>query len=701
MNGEISYTKIVLEPTGCLMDLFSNIKGDNIHVVFREGLYYAGGTELDCLFIRRENVILEGEGEVVIYDNRGHMINAHPYPKQGSTLAHTILIEARTVRVSNITFVNGCNIDFRYRDTFLPKVSDVITQAYAFGGWNIDRLDIDNSRFYSILDTFSLGNVKEVNISNSYIQGNNDFIAVGERTYHYNCEFRNMGPCPMWAAMDGYMIFDECTFRLDEDIKTFSFTKRGGNLALLNSRILGRAETIQMEIEPKRESRYYIFNTTYNGQKADFTGFEESFVDLTESQFLTVRGREFDTLRLSVSGSRVVDGETILEISAVPDRVEASDNIQCRPDGNRLIVSSSIAGKDQEACLDIYAGFLRQRVYLTVVGKKLAVPVLSRELTCKIEGGKLTVDYEIEHPDHIRDLSYVDIFQGDFLLYSVSKHDRVDILKTDVGRSFRLVLHAKTEETKEYVSEALFTRSVCAEDVSADIKIDDLRGYSLCDKDHFYMDKSEFSYQGDEIADFVRFDISDDQPFTYTCGTDGAKGVQGLLYTGRGACFVYPIEEDLRGFALDVDLAVEKSSGEGFGSANGQYLELFVNYDRKTQSGTALRLEREVSASHGVFMSVREYDQGVNRIIGEKIFTRLYKTYCRLSVKYADGWLEFKLSHNGAEDVLKAVCGRCTSAFMVRSSGTTGVGNRFLILGLRAGLDLDAAPRRDKLNQTD
>lgn len=687
-HTKIEYTKIILEPNGSLTDIFSDIRDDNIYVVFKEGLYFSGGTELDCFLLNKENVILEGEGDVVIYDNRGHMINAHPYPKRGSTLAHTILIDARTVRISNITFVNGCNIDFQYRDIFLPKVSDTITQAYAFGGQNIDRLDIDNSKFYSILDTFSLDNVKEVNIRNSYIQGNNDFIAVGERTYHYHCEFRNMGPCPMWAAADGYMIFDQCTFKLDDNVNQFSFTKRGGNIAFLDSQIWGKAEHIQMEIEPKRESRYYLYHTTYNGSKAKFVGFEESFIDLTDAQCLTVRSGQLDTLKLSVAGSRVIDGETILELSVVPDKVEVSNNIQYRLDKNEVTVYSDITGKDQEAYLDIYAGFLRQRVYLTVVGKKVLEPVLLRAFTYKIEGGKLSVDYEVGHPDDILDLSYVDVYQGNCLLYSISPKDRVDILKSDVGKAFQLVLHAKTEETKEYVSERISTRSVCEDDVSTAIKIDDLCCYSLSDKDHFYMDKSVFTYKGDEVPNFVRFDDTGDQPFTYTYGTDGAKGTRGLLYTGRGACFIYPIAEVLQGLTLDIDLAVEKSSGEGFGSANGQYLELFVNYDHETQSGTALRLEREACSGHGVFMSVREYSNGVNRTAGEKIFTQLYKTYCRLSVRYSEGQLEFKLSHNGAEDLLKTVCGECMSSFMLRSSGTTGVGNRFLILSLKAELEV-------------
>lgn len=687
MDPGIRYTEIVLRPGGSLADAFSKITEENIHVIFQEGLYFSGGTELDCLFIRREHVILEGEGDVVIYDNRGHMINAHPYPGHRSSLAHTILIDARTVRISNITFVNGCNIDFQYQDTFLPKVSDVITQAYAFGGWRIDRLDIDNSKFYSILDTFSLSGVKEVNISNSYIQGNNDFIAIGERTYHYNCVFRNMGPCPMWAAMDGYMVFDQCTFTLDEDVEYFSFTKRGGNIAFLNSRIFGKVRKIRMEIEPQRESRYYLYHTEYNGRKAEFEGFDESFIDLTDAQYLTVHNREFETLKLHIAGAAAVDGETMLEISAVPDRVEASGNIRYRLDGNRVTVNSDITGKDQEAYLDIHAGFLRQRVYLSVVGKKVLEPAVLRGLSYKMEKGKLMVDYEVGHPDHILDLSYVEVYQEDSLLYSMSKHDCVDVLKSDVGKAFCLVLHAKTEETRESVSGKLYTRSVDTCDVSADLRMDDLRCYSLSDRNHFYTDKSVFAYKGDEVPNFVRFEETDDRPFTYAYGTDGAKGVRGLLYTGRGACFVYPIREALRGLLLDIDLAVEKSSGEGFGSANGQYLELFADYDQETQSGIALRLEREASTAHGVYLSVREYDHGVNRIISGKVFTQLYKTYCRLSVRYADHELEFRLSHKDACDSLKLAYGECTSSFMLRSSGTTGVGNRFLVLSLHAGFD--------------
>ena len=162
-----------------------------------------------------------------------------------------------------------------------------------------------------------------------------------------------------------------------------------------------------MEIEPKKESRYYLYHTEYNGRKAEFEGFDESFIDLTDTQYLTIHNREFETLKLNITGSRVVEGETLLEMSVIPDKVEASDNVQYCLDKDKVTLSSNITGKDQEACLDIHAGFLWQRVYLTVVGKKVLEPDIVKELSYKIEDGKLTVDYEVEHPTDILDLSYV------------------------------------------------------------------------------------------------------------------------------------------------------------------------------------------------------------------------------------------------------------------------------------------------------
>lgn len=125
-----------------LREQIGKILEDEARLVFPEGLYFADGDETECLRIKKERLIMEGQGDAVIYDNRGHMINAHPKPMEPSTLAHTVLIEAREAEIRGLTFVNGCNIDFEYRGKLLPKVSDVVTQAYAFGAWDTERICI-------------------------------------------------------------------------------------------------------------------------------------------------------------------------------------------------------------------------------------------------------------------------------------------------------------------------------------------------------------------------------------------------------------------------------------------------------------------------------------------------------------------------------------------------------------------------------
>ncbi|MBQ3253991.1 MAG: hypothetical protein IJA65_05480, partial [Acholeplasmatales bacterium] len=228
--------KYIIEPSDkTLREIFNNINDENIHIIFKEGFYISGCSKIDTLHIKANNITLEGEGNVVIYDNKGHMINSHPYPNQTSSNAHTILVEAKRVIVNNITFVNGCNIDYEYNGKLYKKVSDCITQAYAFGAWNTEYLEINNSNFYSILDTFTMKNVDTSILNNCYVQGNNDFLPHSNKSYMNNCIVRNMGPHPVWSTFQ-LAVYDNVTFNIDDDVKDFSFTKRGGNLCFINCR---------------------------------------------------------------------------------------------------------------------------------------------------------------------------------------------------------------------------------------------------------------------------------------------------------------------------------------------------------------------------------------------------------------------------------------------------------------------------------
>ena len=319
-------------------------------------------------------------------------------------------------------------------------------------------------------------------------------------------------------------------------------------------------------------------------------------------------------------------------------------------------------------------GPLRQRAYLEVIGEKIKEPEIARALTYEVENGRLRVDFEVLGDDE--NLSFVQV--GELCRLRAGK--AMDLTTADVGKKIPLTLHAMTAETRETVCEPVMTREIAVGDVGSGLEISDFRGYTLIDTKHLHMGKSDFAYLGEEVPNVVRFVHTGDAPFTYAYGTDGAAGVRGLLYTGRGGCIVNPIAEPVKKLTLEIDLAVEKSTGEGFGSANGQYLELIMG---DLERGIALRLEREASSDGGVFMSVRRYSGGVNELAGEKIFTENYKTYCTFSAEFDGTSLIFRLAHDGDVDTVTVPCGSLTTEFTLRSSGTVGVGNRFLLMGLR------------------
>jgi hypothetical protein len=75
-----------------------------------------------------------------------------------------------------------------------------------------------------------------------------------------------------------------------------------------------------------------------------------------------------------------------------------------------------------------------------------------------------------------------------------------------------------------------------------------------------------------------------------------------------------------------------KTAGQGFGSATGQYLDLYIKFDTQTLTGYALRIVRTVKSSHAVdFMLVR-YDKGVVTPISEAVTSSCYRTGCTIKL---------------------------------------------------------------------
>ena len=371
-----------------LREIFENISGDELHILFNPGFYISGCSDIDTLHIKAKKIILEGIDNVIIYDNKGHMINSHPKENQPSSLAHTILLEAEEILINNITFVNGCNIDYEYNGIKYKKVSNTITQAYAFGAWNCKKLEVNNSSFYSVLDTLTMRNVDLSIFNNCYIQGNNDFLPHAKKSYMTNCIVKNLGPYPVWST-DKLAVYDNVIFNIDESVNEFSFTKRGGNLCFIDCKFNTKLDAISFEIEPKRESRYYLYNTNIN-----INCYKESLIYLKEDDCMKIRNHQIDSLSIDICGDRILDKELILKTDAY-DSINISNDLLYKKNNDNIIITSNIIGNDKECYVELKKDFIVNRYYFNVIGIKLNNPTIIKELTYEIKDSKLFIDYEI------------------------------------------------------------------------------------------------------------------------------------------------------------------------------------------------------------------------------------------------------------------------------------------------------------------
>lgn len=123
----------------------------------------------------------------------------------------------------------------------------------------------------------------------------------------------------------------------------------------------------------------------------------------------------------------------------------------------------------------------------------------------------------------------------------------------------------------------------------------------------------------------------------YGTATDGAVG-QGLVQKSRGARIMYtPVPHKYKN--MRVSLAVDpcKSAGQGFGSATGQYMDVFIKMDTYTMTGYALRVERTPEHDKAVEFVLIRYDNGQVTRLTEPAVSETFKTGCRIDLQIKGG----------------------------------------------------------------
>ena len=94
----------------------------------------------------------------------------------------------------------------------------------------------------------------------------------------------------------------------------------------------------------------------------------------------------------------------------------------------------------------------------------------------------------------------------------------------------------------------------------------------------------------------------------YGEGFNGARGT-GLLQDQKGARLLYtPLDKEYGDMKVELFVDPTKMAGQGFGSATGQYMDVYIKFDTKTLTGYALRIIRTTKFSNAVDFLLMKYE---------------------------------------------------------------------------------------------
>lgn len=120
--------------------------------------------------------------------------------------------------------------------------------------------------------------------------------------------------------------------------------------------------------------------------------------------------------------------------------------------------------------------------------------------------------------------------------------------------------------------------------------------------------------------------------WVYGPGMNGSHGT-GLLQDQKGARLLYtPLDGSYGDMKIVLNVDASKTAGQGFGSATGQYLDLYIKFDTRTLTGYALRIIRTTKYSNAVDFILMKYENGKTEAISPPVSSTCYRTDCTITL---------------------------------------------------------------------
>ena len=612
--------------------------------------------------------------DVVLACNRGQT--------QGANGNFTMLhLKGEDIIAENITFGNYCNVDLIYpRNPSLnrKKREEAIVQAQLVI-CDGDRVVARNCRFISRLNLCPFSGAKRALFENCYFECTDDALCgtgvytgcrftlfSGKPFYNTYAQGARLLDCDLHSLTSGrqylvkagsHVAMVDCRWSSEDAELYLGWTQDATddlrcyqhNVTLNGRKILVDSArphlTVAMTGKPllnayKTDSVYNIYNLLkgsdgWNPTRQDTTALPSLPTMLTLSHRMVEIETGKDSLLINaglpdVNWSVADDGDKELDISLLP---EGACMIKGKNNGEEPRTVNLLASTPEG---------LEAACVVKVKPPVLPAPEFTTRPALTRRGDTLRVEYFIDiagRPDR----SLVNWYRSkradgkDAVPVSVTRGNtpRRNYLLTEADNGYYITAKVEPCHNRSHTGKAvsvITTKSVhiMAPQVTLETDFTDFTTSPQPKVIPGFWTVDAF-----KPADTMEFDWEPDiaHGWAYGDGVDGAAGLKGLMQTSKGARLMYAPPSDSYG-DMEVSLTVDpcKSAGQGFGSATGQYMDIYIKFDPSTLTGYALRIVRTPKNDKAVDFLLMRYDNGIATPITEPVSAVCYRRGCEINL---------------------------------------------------------------------
>ncbi|WP_207535646.1 hypothetical protein [Desertivirga arenae] len=632
--------------------------------------------------------------------------------------------------------------------------AQVLTKAH---NGNMDKWIFDNCRFISYLNTFAAGNQPHrAYYKNCFLQCTDDAVGSGDFSVFEKCHFRFFANHPSWGGsriLQAYLgCYFETVLRDPGANSTIFFAKNNNIFAVLDANFKGNATSLEWTDVPADHVRHYVYNNILNGGKVKITtskpnlsvtlggkslaaykvGSEYNIYNLLRgnddwdpaNQKARMANYKDLPLRMDLIADKLKLNGATKEIAQVrfniyPDRIKTSTPLKWsvsdrdllafakNQDGTITVTATNTSDSTKRAFLKAETEQGIQAItYFEVTGIPQNAPLFTRKpIMNSPDAGLISLNYKLNLGNR-EDISAITWYRSlrkdgsDTVKVAVSTTSSplkdYPLSTGDIGFYLFAQIYPKHSTSvfgepvlvgsRKIISKDIMTTSIKTDfkNLPTDRTLSFRKGFWLVD-----------THRPKDLSRDFQWTADTGKGWEYGWGSDATKDRQGLMTVGRGARLIYMQGEQKNDMHLVLKLSPHKAAGQGFGSATGQYLDVYIKYDPMTQSGYGLRIERTPKFGNGVQFTLYKFTNGLGTPISEHQYSSAFLPGCKLDLDYSGKTLRAKVSTSSSQQqgqkdaglphevsLMAEVAPNLFGSFGLQHTGSTGTASRIMLEGL-------------------